>query len=159
MLVELLDCLTVDVLEKVGRLVLWTTTWRSADSCRLLFNPEVLRRLKVIPENADYLLYLWIGVLVDKEIGVSFFFRRLTLAPAHVELYFNLAASWHWLLRFCKSFVFVIRVEIVNVLCETLIFGLYLAATNHGNRELYFMIHHERFKRNQILVRFIKRTI
>lgn len=60
---------------------------------------------------------------------------------------------------FGQAFVFVSWVEVVNVLCKTLVFGLYLIATHHGNREFCVMIHHECFKRNQILVGFLHRAI
>lgn len=60
---------------------------------------------------------------------------------------------------FCQAFVFVSWVKVVDVLCKTLVFGLYLIATHHGNREFCVMIHHECFKRNQILVGLVHRAI
>lgn len=46
----------------------------------VLFNPEVLRRLEVIPENGDNLLDLVIGIGVYEEIeGVNFTYDSLFL--------------------------------------------------------------------------------
>ena len=82
-LIELLDGLGVNVCIEVGRvtavgLLTETCVWASRHSLsrvalhecriRLLFNPEVLRRLKVISKDRDDLLDLIVTVQIHEEV-------------------------------------------------------------------------------------------
>lgn len=66
----------------------------------LLFDPQILGWLEVIPEYRNYLLNLVIGVGVNEEIGVNFLF--FFASSIQVKLNLDLAAARHRLSAFTR---------------------------------------------------------
>jgi len=65
---------------------------------RLLFDPQILGWLEVIPEYRNYLLNLVVSVGVNEEIWVNFLF--FFASPIQVKLNLDLAAARHRLSAF-----------------------------------------------------------
>lgn len=71
----------------------------------LLLDPEILRWLEVISENADNFLNLVVAVLIHEEVAFE------ELATWHPEFHLHLSATGHSPSG-CKAFVLVLWVEL-----------------------------------------------
>lgn len=85
-LIKLLNGVGVDVLKEIWGLALRGLVGGGLRMLRLLFDPKVLRRLKIIPEDRDDLLDLVICVLINEESSVFL----LGLLLTHTKLQLNL---------------------------------------------------------------------
>ena len=98
----MLNGVGVDVLEEVRGVASggWTMVTKVLGQrlIGLLFDPQILGWLKVIPKYRNYLLNLVVSIGVNKEIRVDFFF--FFASPIQVKLNLNLATAGHWLSAF-----------------------------------------------------------
>lgn len=120
MLVELVDCIRVNILEKVRRsthcwllvvakVLLVVLIW-------LLLNPQVFGRLKIVSEDRNYLSNLFIRVPIHEEIGINVCVFGFFTPSVQVQLYLYLSSATHWLLTTSKTLVFIGGVELLNLL-------------------------------------------
>ena len=81
MLIELLNCIAVDFLEKIWGLaycrLAMMSVIRASILIWLLFNPKIFRWLEIIPKNRNNFLNLIVWICVHKEIRIFLLSRLL----------------------------------------------------------------------------------
>ena len=112
--IELVNSITKDILVKVWRLGLgWVaiaTLLGYLAVGRLLFDPQILWWLEIVPEDRNNLLNLVVCVSIHKEI-------RVLGRIGHTNVHLELAAPRHLPVS-CEALVFEVWVEFMNHLCQ-----------------------------------------